>query len=79
MTPDIVGSTVLPVAVDTGGSAAWGQTVVDLRQLAWRARPEMRIPDPAGGNAPADGLGDVVVALEVDVERFRAQVQALAG
>ncbi|MBX6389734.1 MAG: nucleoside hydrolase [Frankia sp.] len=77
--PEILGVEVLPVEVDTGGSAAWGATVVDLRELAWRrlapSAPRGRGPD---GNAAGTGA-PVAVGLEVDVDYFRAAVRELAG
>jgi len=90
--PDVLGVEVLPVAVDTGGSAAWGQTVVDLRELAWRRHRE-NAPAPAdgaspggtksGGRAPDGNAGaggaSVAVGLSVDVDYFRAAVRELAG
>jgi inosine-uridine nucleoside N-ribohydrolase len=82
--PDILGVEVLPVEVDTGGSAAWGQTVVDLRQLGWRRRPgPAPRPSAATGRGPdgnvAAGGSPVAVALDVDVDYFRAAVRELAG
>lgn len=80
--PDILGVRTLPVEVDTGGSAAWGQTVVDLRELR---RPAGAAPAPAG--PPGRGLGGnvvgtgapVAVGLTVDVDFFRAAIRQLAG
>ncbi|ONH33827.1 nucleoside hydrolase [Pseudofrankia asymbiotica] len=91
--PDILGVETLPVEVDTGGSAAWGQTVVDLRQLGWRrgqteptapaAPAAATAPGVAAGRGPdgnADGIGaPVAVGLAVDVDFFRAAVRELAG
>jgi purine nucleosidase len=87
--PDLVAAPVLPVAVDTGRSAAWGQTVVDLRVLAWQraaaaadGTAQGGVPagaaDPTGANAAGDG-DPVAVALEVDVEAFRWHVRHLCG
>jgi purine nucleosidase len=60
----LVATALLPVQVDTGGSAAWGATVVDFR------------PATATGR----GLRGVWrIALEVDVDRFRAKVRTLFG
>jgi purine nucleosidase len=73
--PEMLGTEVLPVAVDTGGSAAWGQTVVDLRELAWRRGHS---PGGMAGNATSDG-SQVAVAMQADVEFFRAQVRRLAS
>jgi purine nucleosidase len=85
--PDILGVELLPVEVDTGGSAAWGQTVVDLRALAWRrhAREAPVAPAvlPTAGTAPGGHVGGigtpVAVGLDVDVDGFRAAVRELAG
>jgi purine nucleosidase len=86
--PDILGVEVLPVEVDTGGSAAWGQTVVDLRQLVWRrdvaavdavpAEPAAGAGSGPDGNAAGTGA-PVAVGLAVDVDFFRAAVRELAG
>jgi purine nucleosidase len=88
--PDVLGVEVLPVAVDTGGSAAWGQTVVDLRELAWRRHrekapadgtsPGSTSPGSGGPDGNAGGVGaSVAVGLAVDVDYFRAAVRELAG
>jgi len=81
----LVDAEVVPVAVDTAQGPAWGMTVVDLRVLAWRERgavPAASGPSgrsgPVEGNLPAEGV-PVAVGLQVDVERFRWQVRALAG
>jgi purine nucleosidase len=74
--PTLVTAEVLPVAVDTGGSAAWGQTVVDTRPLARRRYGGA--PLPVDGNAEAGG-SPVAVALDVDVPRFRRLVRELFG
>jgi purine nucleosidase len=55
---------VAPLAVDTGGSAAWGTTVADLR-----ASPQ----DTTGAFHPWS------LGLRADVERFRAGFRALCG
>jgi purine nucleosidase len=60
--PELLDTPVLPVQVDTGGSAAWGATVVDFRPL----------PAVEGGKGTRWRI-----ALEVDVDRFRAQVRTL--
>ena len=73
--PALVSGPVLTLAVDTGQGAAWGATVVDLRELA-----EGR---EAGGTSAAGTAGLVGsrwrVGLEVDVGRFRAAVRKLFG
>ena len=51
----------LPLSVDTGGSAAWGASVVDFR--------------PGG----TEGDGRWTIGLEVDIDRFRAEVRGLFG
>jgi purine nucleosidase len=74
--PGLVSGPELTMAVDTGGSAAWGASVVDFRELAFARH----------GAAPAD-LTEVPerlggrwrIGLEVDVEEFRAEVRALFG
>jgi len=78
--PDLVRGPVLPLAVDTGGSAAWGATVVDFRELAFARR-----------GTSAGGVGDVGegpervaggrwrIGLDVEVERVRANVRRLFG
>ncbi|MBL7500818.1 nucleoside hydrolase [Frankia sp. CNm7] len=81
--PDILGVETLPVEVDTGGSAAWGQTVVDLRELGWRRRgePAAAVVEPGRGpDGNEAGVGaPVAVGLTVDVDFFRAAVRELAG
>jgi inosine-uridine nucleoside N-ribohydrolase len=66
----LVRTELLPVAVDTGGSAGWGATVVDTRAglLERRGHP---VPEP--------GRPRVRVAMEVDTERFRARARRLFG
>ena len=56
----------VPLAVDTGRSAAWGATVADLR-----ARPEL-------DEAPA-GFTPWRVALRADIDRFQAAFHALVA
>ncbi len=66
--PTFVDAEILDVQVDTGGGAAWGTTVADLRPLARRAHGAA----PAGdGNAAGEGAA-VQVGLDADVDRFRA-------
>ena len=60
----ITDAPVLPLAVDTGGSAAWGSTVADFRPWA-----EM---------SPA-GFHPWRVALGVDADRFRSEAERLLG
>jgi purine nucleosidase len=60
----LLGTQLLPVEVDTGGSAAWGATVVDFRPTS----------------APERGKGGRWrIGLEVDIDRFRANVRTLFG
>lgn len=56
----------LPLAVDTGRSAAWGATVADRR-----ARPQTQTQLP--------GFHPCRVAVDVDAERFRAVFRKLCG
>ena len=56
----------VPLAVDTGRSAAWGATVADLR------------PVPEADESPA-GFTPWRVALDVDVDRFRATFRSLVA
>jgi purine nucleosidase len=58
----ITESPVLPLAVDTGGSAAWGATIADRRTLAQSTRP---------------GFAPWRVALAVDTPTFRAAFRSL--
>lgn len=55
---------VLPLAVDTGRSVAWGATIADLR------------PSP---QSTPDGLHPWRVSLGVDADRFRHSFRALCG
>ena len=70
--PDLVRSELWPLTVDTGGSAAWGATVVDLR------------PPPPPAFAAADGDPVPVdrrwrIGVEADVEAVRARARVLFG
>jgi purine nucleosidase len=62
--PDLLDAPTMPVEVDTGGSAAWGATVVDFRPLS--------LAEGGKGRPWRIGLG-------VDVDRFRSNVRALFG
>ena len=66
----LVSTELLPVAVDTGGSAGWGATIVDTRAGLLERRGRRRSPT----ERPR-----VRVALEVDVERFRVGACHLFG
>ena len=73
---DLVRGPILPLAVDTGGSAAWGATVVDFREQAFNRAGSS--PDRVGDDSPSEG-GRWRIGLEVDVDRFRANVRHLFG
>ncbi len=64
----LVGTELLPVAIDTGGSAGWGATVVDTRAglLERRGFPVLEPDRPR-----------MRVAMTVDVDRFRATARRL--
>jgi purine nucleosidase len=62
--PELLDAPTLPVQVDTGGSAAWGATVVDFRPLS--------LAEGGKGRPWRIGLG-------VDIDRFRSNVRALFG
>ena len=68
----LVSGPVLPVAVQTEPGPSWGMTVADRRGLT-------RGLDAAGlADQPTPpGFTPVRVGLEVDVERFRAEVRSL--
>jgi len=71
--PDIIDDApVLPLAVDCGGDAAWGTTVVDFRAPFF---------DRLAGSAQSapDGFAPWRIASGVDVGRFRRCVRALFG
>lgn len=77
--PELVDAHVLPVAVDVGGSAAWGQTVVDLRPLlAARSRGQAPAGPVVGGNAAGTGA-PVAVALDADAPGFRKLFREFVG
>ncbi len=63
---------LLPLAVDCGGDAAWGTTVVDFRAPFFAAL-EGSMQSAAAGFAPWR------IALGVDVDHFRAAVRTLFG
>ena len=63
---------MLPLAVDCGGDAAWGTTVVDFRA------PFFAALEGSTQSAP-DGFAPWRIALGVDVDRFRSRVRALFG
>jgi purine nucleosidase len=70
--PSLVEAPLLPVAVDTTGGPAWGATIADLRQ------PYFARADPGATQAGGDHRR-WHVALDVDVDRFRAEVRRLYG
>ena len=74
--PGLVTGPVLPLAVDTGASAAWGATVVDFRELAF-ARVGSS-PQRVGDDGAREG-GRWQIGLEVDVAGFRTGVRAMFG
>jgi purine nucleosidase len=65
--PDVVTGEELPLRVDTGGSAAWGATVVDLRARS------------AHDEALFAGAARWRIALDVDVDGFQARVRRMLG
>ncbi|MEY2434960.1 MAG: uridine nucleosidase [Acidimicrobiaceae bacterium] len=71
--PDVVvDAPVLPLAVDTGGGAAWGATVVDFRAPKFDALE--------GSDQPAHaGFHPWRIALDVDVARFRQRFRELVA
>jgi purine nucleosidase len=73
--PEVLHTKLLPLAVDTGGSAAWGMTVVDARP--WHMDPSVV---PAAGNDTATvGMAPWHVAFGADVALFRARARRLLG
>jgi purine nucleosidase len=71
--PEIItDAPVLPLAVDCGGDAAWGTTVVDFRAPYFAALE-------GSTQSAAEGFAPWRIALDVDVERFRSCVRALFG
>jgi purine nucleosidase len=68
----ITDAPTLPVAVDCGGSAAWGATVVDFRAPFFAA-------DEGSRQGLPPGFAPWRVALGVDVARFRAHARTLFG
>ncbi len=76
--PGILEEEVLPLAVDTGKSAAWGVTVVDERPS------RMRRPGALIGGSPVDVATTVPmspwrVALGADTSLFRRKVREMFG
>jgi len=63
---------VLPLAVDCGGDAAWGTTVVDFRAPFFAALE-------GSTQHTTDGFAPWRIALGVDVARFRRCVRGLFG
>jgi inosine-uridine nucleoside N-ribohydrolase len=63
---------LLPLAVDCGGGAAWGTTVVDFRA------PFFAALEGSTQSAP-EGFAPWRIALGVDVAKFRGCVRALFG
>jgi purine nucleosidase len=75
--PGLVSGPELPLAVDTGQSAAWGASIVDFRELAF-ARLGADALDVGGAPDTVPG-GRWRIGLEVDVAAFRQQVRELFG
>jgi purine nucleosidase len=79
--PGLVSGPELTMAVDTGGSAAWGASVVDFRELAFVRSGVSAggVGDAGSGDAGSgdEGGGRWRIGLEVDVDRFRSEVRAL--
>ncbi len=77
--PDVCDWETLPVAVDTGGSAAWGMTVGDRRLAMIESSP---LPNDVKENIE-EMLGFAEarwqVALGIEVEHFRHDVDAWLG
>jgi purine nucleosidase len=72
-TPEIVeDAPVLPLAVDCGGDAAWGSTVVDFRAPYFAALEGSTQSSP-------DGFAPWRIALGVDVAQFRRCARSLFG
>jgi purine nucleosidase len=68
---DLVTGPLLRVGVQTAAGPAWGMTVADFRQPFFE-----RAGHP---QASPDGFVDCVVALEVNLPRWRAEVRTLFG
>lgn len=64
----ITESVVAPLAVDTGGSAAWGATIADLRHRDNAASQESGLPE---------GFAPWRLAMGADADRFRAAFRRL--
>jgi len=71
---DLVDAPELPLAVQADPGPAWGRTVVDLRELAFRRRGGDQAQQPT-----PPGFAPWNVGLDVDVARFRAEVRRLFG
>jgi purine nucleosidase len=77
--PEILEVEEVPLAVDTGGSAGWGQTVADLRvRILARGALPAELVDLARREL-LEGRSIWRVALGADVERFRARVRPMLG
>jgi hypothetical protein len=62
----------MPLAVDCGGDAAWGTTVVDFRAPYFAALEGSTQSSP-------EGFAPWRIALGVDVARFRSCARTLFG
>jgi purine nucleosidase len=71
--PEIIrDAPVLPLAVDCGGGAAWGATVVDFRAPYFAALE-------GSTQSSAEGFAPWRIALDVDTDGFRQGVRTLFG
>ncbi|MGH2726092.1 MAG: nucleoside hydrolase [Actinomycetota bacterium] len=77
--PDVLITETLPLEIDLGPGAAWGMTVVDFRA---RALARGRIPEAFASMAREAFFGGKHawrIALDADVEQFRARMRELFG
>ncbi len=70
--PDLVSGPTLPIAIQCDPGPAWGMTVADRRGLIRRVDP-----NAIQHQGTPEGFAQARVALDVDVERFRAEVRHL--
>jgi purine nucleosidase len=68
----ITAAPVLPLAISTAPGPAWGATVVDFREPAFRKTRN-------GAQARPEGFHPWRIALDVDRSRFRRHVRSLFG
>jgi purine nucleosidase len=74
--PGVVSGPELTMAVDTGGGAAWGASIVDFREVAFTRNGVD--PGELGPGRDVPG-GRWRIGLDVDIDRFRAEVRSLFG